>query len=145
MEGVAQRQDAIGAGLLAVQARELEGGLVRLGARVAEVDPARLPRAGEALQPRGELELRRGREVVRDVSEGRGLSRDGLDENGMRVAQSIHRDSRQEVEVTHAVAVPQVRTLAAHEEREPIRRIAHEIPCRIVLPRHDATTSVPIP
>jgi len=74
VERVGEGEDARALGA-AVQPGELEGGLIRLGAGVAEVDPAPLARAGEALEPRRQLELRLGREVVRDVRERRSLLR----------------------------------------------------------------------
>ena len=99
VEGVGQGQDAgtrrsaVPRG--AVQARELERGLVGLGSGVAEVHAAGIAGAGEALEPRRELELRRRREVVRDVRERRRLARDRLDERrGARARASSPRSRR---------------------------------------------------
>ena len=146
VEGVGEGEDARALGA-AVQPGELERGLVRLGAGVAEVDAAGVARAGEALEPRRELELRLGREVVRDVRERRGLLRDRVDEDRVRVAERVHGDPREEVEVAAAVVVPQVGALAAREQRHPVAEAPHEIARRGIPPcrRHPTTTSVPIP
>ena len=134
----------------AVQARELERGLVRLGAGVAEVHAAGLPGAGEALEARGELELRRRREVVRHVRERRRLLGDRLDEHGVRVPERVHGDAGEEVEVASPVVVPEVRALAADEHRHAGPEAAHQVarlrhPASRRLIRTSRTTSVPIP
>ena len=69
VEAVDEREHAGAGAARVVQARELERGLVRLGARVAEPGTAVVARAGEARDALGELERGLGREVVRDVRE----------------------------------------------------------------------------
>lgn len=85
------------------------------------------------------------------MREARRLRGDGLDENGMRVAERVDGDAREEVEVALVVGVPEVRALTAHEHRHAVAEAAHQVPSGILLPRglslfgHHATTSVPIP
>src|SRR5690606_13973922 len=148
VERLAQREDAGPRGA-SVQPGELERGLVRLGAGVAEEHAAALPRAGQTLQPRGEGQLRRRREVVRHVGELRGLPGHGVDEHGVCVPERVHGDAAEEVEVTSTRGVPQVAALAALEQRHPRPEAAYEVALRLDPPgrriRHPETTSVPIP
>ncbi len=71
-----------------VEPGQLDGGLDGLGARVAEVDAPAIARAAEALEPLGELDLGRRREVVGDVREGRDLAAHGIHQHRMRVARA---------------------------------------------------------
>src|SRR5690606_1077351 len=100
----------------------------------------------KALEPGGEFELLRGREIVRHVRETLCLLRDGVDENGVRVAERVDSDSAEEIEETVALGVPHVRRLAPLQVRQASAQ-RHEVAAGLVLPvvRHDAETSVPIP
>src|SRR5690606_15905361 len=146
VEGAVEAQDRALAALVAVQARELQRGLVRLGARVREEHAALVAGLGEALEARREFELLRRGEVVRHVREALGLLRDGLHEHRVGVTEGVHGDAAEEIEEAIALGVPYVGALAAFEVREASAE-AHEVACGLVLPvvRHDAETSVPSP
>ncbi|MEZ4394554.1 MAG: hypothetical protein R3A48_26070 [Polyangiales bacterium] len=117
--------DALDVAAAVVKApRELERGLVGLGAAVAEVHPveARAPR-----ELRGELDLPVGVVVVRDVPEARDLLGDGLHQRRVRVAEHAHRDARVEVEVAAAVGVPEVAALAAGHHQRRLLVVSEEV------------------
>jgi len=98
-----------------VAPRELQGGLVGLGARIAEEDLAREGAPGEGL---GEADLRLDVIEVRGVVQAAGLFRDGRGQARMTVPEDAHRDARGQVQVAAAVAVFQHAARAArHDER----------------------------
>jgi hypothetical protein len=100
------------AALVAVEARELDRALVRLGAGVGEEDVVHLRERAEAL---GELLLLRHAEVVGRVDQLGELVLHALGEHGMRVAQPVHGDPGERVQVALAVRVEEVGALAARE------------------------------
>jgi hypothetical protein len=100
---------------------QLERGLVGLGAGVGE---EHLPVGSEQLQQLfGEADLRFGGEEVRHVSQRVELAGDRLDERRVGVAERVHGDPAEQVEVTVVVGVPHERALAPgeHELRFPER------------------------
>src|SRR5262249_51525579 len=114
--------------LRAPAARELHRRLDRLRAAVAQEDAL-----GERVpaEERGQLALDRRVIVVRHVQQLARLPADGLHHRGMAVAQAVHRDPREEVEVAPAVGVPQSAALAARDgerlsriERDLVRVVA---------------------
>jgi hypothetical protein len=109
VEGVVDNDDVPpGLGL----ARELDRGLIRLGARVAEVDLAAEARLREAL---GEQHGGLGVEQVARVHQASDLLAHGLNDPRVAVTEARHRDAAQEVEVLVALAIPHARALAAHK------------------------------
>src|SRR5690606_32045843 len=112
VEAALEREDA----RASRAARHLERRLVGLRARVREEHARALGCLGEREQALGERDLRRGAEEVRDVAERAELGRDRGRERRVRVAERVHRDAREEVEVPLPVGVPHVRALAAHED-----------------------------
>ena len=91
----------------------LNGGLVRLGAGVAEEHPG----AGRPGRPSssslGEGDLRLGGEEVGHVPERRQLAVTAVDERRVGVTERVDGDAAEQVEVAGAVLVPDVAALAA--------------------------------
>ena len=113
-----------------VLARNLDGTLVCLGARIAE---ERLVEAREFDELRRCIGLRLCVVEVRAVDELLCLLGDGRDERLVVVAEHVHGDAAEEVEVLLAVVVPEVRALAvvqhdlvAVEHRQVVLRILLE-------------------
>src|SRR5690606_5124647 len=107
-----------------VAARQLERGLVRLGAGVAEVDPVG-ERAVDDGRRRPDLLL-----VVvgvRGVQDAGGLLGDDAGERGVGVAERADRDARGHVEVAIAARVPQVHALAAGEHHRLLPVVAEHL------------------
>src|SRR5438128_1598825 len=98
--------------------RELHRGLVRLGAAVREEDAL-----GERVPAEERAQLAGGERVVDvgGVEEPRRLRPDRLHHRRMAVAQVVHREAREEVEVARAVGVPQLRAAPAHERHRLAR------------------------
>ena len=65
----------------------------------------------------GEAHLRLGGEEVRDVAQGLHLVGDRLDQRRVGVAEGVHGDAAEEVEVLLAVVVPHGRALAPGEHQ----------------------------
>jgi 4-aminobutyrate aminotransferase-like enzyme len=70
-----------------------------------------------ALALTGQPDLRLGGEEVRDMAQRLQLGGDGVDESGVGVAEGVHRDATEEVEVLLARLVPDVCTLAAGQHQ----------------------------
>ena len=95
-----------------VVARELEEGLVRLGARIAEEG------AGEARTPAElvrEADVRLVEEVVGHVHDARRLLGDGARECRVPMADRAHGDARAEVEPAPTIGVEKLAAAAAHD------------------------------
>jgi len=115
VEGVLRREDERLVDLedlVRVLACELDGRLVRLGARVAEEGAVR---ARSLHQPRRELPLLRDVVEVAHVVHRLHLVVDGVSERHVRVAEAAGGDARREVEVLVAVRVPEVAALSASD------------------------------
>ena len=112
MEGVLERKNPAASRA----AGDLDSRLVGLGAGVREKHAGAGRGACEMQQLLGELDLRRGGEEVRDVAERGELLADGSGHGGVRVAQGVHRDAGQQVQVLRPVGVPDVRALSAHKD-----------------------------
>ena len=116
--------------LMRVLARDLDGALIRLSARVAE---ERLVEAREFDELRRCVGLRLRVVEVRAVDELLRLLGDGRDERFVVMAEHVHSDAAEKVEVLLAVVVPEVRALAvvqhdlvAVEHRQVVLRILLE-------------------
>ena len=164
VEGIGEGEDP-GPVSSAVQPGELERRFVGLRTRVREIHAAGITGSRESLELRGQAELRRGGEVVRHVREGRGLSRNRLDERGVCVPERVHRDTGKEVQVALTRVIPQVGALAAGEQSQAVSGVGKKVAAGIVLPgcrgrclvvhcasfrlgeycTHALTTSVPMP
>ena len=115
--------------------RELEDGLVRLGARVAE---ERAIEAGFRAQLVSEEDVLLVVEVVRDVHQARGLLGDGLRERGMRVPDRAHGNAGAEIEIAASFDVEELTPLTAREDDrsrfvvrvETLRRDREELDAR---------------
>ena len=128
VESVGERQDArrLAADARArarqratVQLGELQRSLIAFGTGVAEVDVGAFRGPGERNQSRREPDLRLGREIVAHVGAFRGLLGHRLHPCGVRVAQRIDGDAREEVKVFVAVHVPYAHAFAVvhHAQR----------------------------
>ena len=118
VEGILESQDP-GTPATAVTARDLEGGLVGLGAGVGQEDSGVVGGTageGEPDELLGEADLGRGGEEVRDVTQFGELVGDGPDDRGVCVAQAVDGDTCQQVDVLLAVGVPDVGAPSAHED-----------------------------
>ena len=105
-------RDEFGARLAArvpVAARELEAGLDRFGAAVAE---ERARQARQLRQPLGQLALERMEEQVRRVEQRLRLIRDRARQPRMRMAERGDADAGQQVEILAPVRVVQPHALA---------------------------------
>src|SRR5690606_29607025 len=132
---------------------DLEGGLVGLGAGVAEEDLA--VAAEEFEQPLGEGDRGFGDEEVRDVAEGGDLPAHRLHDGRMGVSQGVDGDTADVVGVLLAVGVPHRGAGAAHQGQARGAVIVHERalpPLGELLVAHDSpsgsssgTTIVPMP
>ena len=89
-----------------VQARQLEGGLVGLGAGVGEEHLGAGRRLGQFQQLLGQGDLGGAREEVRDVAQGGQLAGDHRGHERVGVAEGVHRDAAEQVQVLLAVGVP---------------------------------------
>ena len=103
--------------LAATPARELDAGLERLGARVAE---EHAPEPGQRVQALGQRDRGLGPEQVRDVAEPEGLRRERGRRRGMAVAERADREPGDEVEVGRALLVPDGAAGAAHERERAL-------------------------
>ena len=108
----------------AVQAGQLDGRLVGLGARVAEEGPVH---AGQGGQARGQRLLLGDVIPVGDVDQRAGLFAHRLGHGGMGMTQAADGHAGQGVEVLAAFAVPQPGALAAHEGHGQGRVVAHQV------------------
>ncbi|MBG9885483.1 hypothetical protein ABE10_02545, partial [Bacillus toyonensis] len=95
----------------------------------------------QTLQTRGQLQLRGRGEVVRDVREGRSLTRHRLDEDGMGVPEGVDRDPAEEVEIATTVGVPDRRPFAAREQGESSAQAHQVVRCALLPIAHPATAS----
>ena len=103
---------------------ELDGRLVRFGARVREEDAVGEGMLAEEL---GQLRLLRDVKQVGHVEEGRRLLAQGAHDLGVAVAERGHRDPAGKVQVLLAVRVPDPRPLPSHEgDRVPLGE-GHEV------------------
>ncbi len=93
------------AALVAVQAGDLDRGLVGLGAGVGEEHALH---ARQLAQPIGETLLQRYSVQVGGVNQRRRLFAHGLGNPGMGVAEPAHCDARERVQIALAVNVGQV-------------------------------------
>ena len=102
--------------------RELHRRLVRLGAAVREEDAL-----GERVPAEERAQLAGGERVVDvgGVEQPRRLRRDRFHHRRMAVAQVVHREAREEIQVALAVRVPQLRAAPAHEGDRLARVHAH--------------------
>ena len=97
---------------------ELERGLVGLGAGVGEEDLAGgAPPSSDPSRRSASAHLRLGGEEVRDVAEGLQLGGDRLDQRRVGVAEGVHGDAAEQVEVLLAGVVPDVGALAPGEHQ----------------------------
>ena len=140
VEALVEADDVVAtvAAALGVQARELDGALVGLGAGVAkerapELRFIRGGRGGLALAGVGGLREHTGHlapvldlEVVGDVQQLGHLAAHGRVERGVVVAQTVHGDAGKEVEVVVALVVGEVHAVATHElDRRAAERVHH--------------------
>jgi hypothetical protein len=95
-----------------VQAGDLDGGFVGLGAAVGEENPVH---AGQRAQAVGQTFLLGNAVQVGGVHDGAGLGGDRAGDPGMRVAEAAHGDAGERVQITPALGVFQPGTLAADE------------------------------
>ena len=148
VERVDEREDARARAARVVQAGELERRLVRLGAGVAEPDAPALARAGEAHEPLGELELRaRSRSSwTRARASPPGVATASTN-TGMRVAERVHGDAGEEVEVLACPSSSQTEQPSPRTSlRERHADRAHHALVEPLLPRGHATPpSVAVP
>src|SRR6185503_19487377 len=114
------------AALVAVQPRELDRGLVRLGAGVAEEGVLHAREAADLL---GGALLLGDAEEVGGVDELARLLAQRAREHRMGMAQAVHRDAGEAIEVLAALGVPQPATLAARERHRQRRIGVHEVRC----------------
>ena len=146
MEAPLGRDDARGPAepALAPAARELDGTLVRLGARVREEGPPRLARRARhvALLVGGRAEQARERsrklaavldvKVVSHLPEPLGLPLEGVHEPGVAVPQAHHTYAAQKVQVVSALRVREHAARASHELHGQPGVAVHEValvPC----------------
>ena len=140
MEALVEADDVVAAvaATLGPEAGELDGALVGLGAGVAkECAPdlglvrgggGRLARTGvrELREPARNLAAVLDLEVVGDVQQAFRLANDSLVELGVVVAQAVHGDAGEEVQVLAAGAVREVHPLAADElDRRAAKGVHH--------------------
>ena len=107
MEAALRSEDAAAAG----QTRQLEGGLVGLGAGVAEKHPRGVV-ANPGAQRFGDLHHRLGAEEVGHVPQARHLRADGVHYRRMRVAERVDGNACEHVDVGVAVRVSDGGTFA---------------------------------
>jgi hypothetical protein len=112
-----------------MQARDLQGCLVGLGAGVAQEGALH---AGQCTEPLAELLLQRDAVHVGGVQQGRRLVAQRLRHVRVGVTETGHRDAAQRVEVALAIAVPQPGAFAARErDRQPVvgghKCVAHAV------------------
>ncbi len=111
--------------VVAVLARHLDRRLGRLEAGVAEEDLVEAGDLGDAV---------RGRLLVGDAPEVGGVYHPALNffhesrsQPGMRIAERVHRDARQRIEVFLAGFVPQPHAFAAHERHRLAGVRVHDV------------------
>ena len=97
---------------MAVEPRQLDRGLVGLGAGVAEKYPVH---AGRGAKPVGQLLLPRNLKQVGGMQQARGLVLQGAGQRREIVPEAGDRDAAQRVEVAAAVLVPEVAAVAVGE------------------------------
>jgi hypothetical protein len=103
VESALERDDVEALGLAVhrmILARHLDGGLVRLGARIGEEHHIG---EGRVRQTRRELLAGRVLIQVRQVPNLGGLARQRLDEMGMRMAERVDRDAGPEIEIASPI------------------------------------------
>ncbi len=126
VEGAEGRDDLVAAAAVGVAPapRQLDRGLVGLGAAVAEEDLV-----GERVRAEQLREARLGLAVmeVRDVEELGGLGADGIGDRPRCVAEVGDREAGEEIEVLAAVGVPQAGALAADEGHGRPRVGGHQV------------------
>jgi hypothetical protein len=125
VEGVAEGDGAVALGRAAaglVDARELERGLHRLGAGIAEEHAVGEARGGK---PLGKACLRRYLVEVRDVPEPLALGFQRGDRVRMRMAEAGHADAAAEIQIALAVCGEEVRPLAPLEGEVEAAIIGH--------------------
>ena len=119
---------------LGVIARQLDGRLGRLGARVAEERPHPAFDRHERRQFLREAHLRLVVEVrPRHVDELRRLVGDGLDDLGMRDAGGVDRDAGRAVEEDVAVDVLDDGAFAAGDDERIVARVGRRHELRVLL------------
>src|SRR5262249_13101071 len=124
VETVHHRDDLV-APRLAVQPRQLDGRLVRLGAAVTEETLAFQAAALDQLP--GELTLGLGVPRVGDVDQPPDLVADRLHHARRAVANQVAAPAGEEVVVAVALGVPDVRPLAAHQGDRVARVVADDV------------------
>jgi hypothetical protein len=107
-----------------MQACELDGGLVGLGAGVGEEDALH---TGQRAQLVPEPFLRRNPVEVGHVDEPTGLIAQGVTHGGVRVPEPANRDAGQSIEVPVAVGVPEPRAFPALEARREATVGFHQV------------------
>ena len=115
-------------------ARQLERGIVGLGAGVGEQHPGLGAGADEVAEPLGEPDDGLVRGEVAGVPEQGQLAGDGLDDGGVRVAEHVDGDAAHEVEVAAPVDVPDAGALAAGEHDGRGAVVGHERAVPAALP-----------
>ena len=140
----AEERDHFVATRAAVNAGQLDGRLVGLGAGVAHEHPV-----GEAVghEHLGQLDLRPGVEQVGHMHQGLRLATDGRTHLRVAVAERTDGDTGEKIEILAAVRVPQPAAATAHHgRRKPVVGADENLvtPVRPICVAH-ATSSVPIP
>ena len=140
----AQQRDHLVAARAAVDAGQLDGRLVGLGAGIAQEHPV-----GEAVghEQLGQLDLRPGVKQVGHVHQGLRLAADGRAHLRVAVPQRADGDAGEKIEILAAVRVPQPAAAAAHHGRRKPVVGGNEDPVAPVRPIRvaHATNSVPMP
>ena len=97
-----------------MRARQLHRGFPRLGAGVRKEHAIH---ARALRQPQRQLRLPLVKEQIRSMNQRTALARNRLFNRGMPVAQRIHADAAQQVEIPIAVLIDQIHALAALKEQ----------------------------
>src|SRR5260370_27214368 len=126
MERAEGSDDLVRAGAIARSplARDLDRGLVGLGARVAEKDARRKRKLDQAAR---ELDLRLREVEVRRVDEGPGLCGDCAGDLWVGVTEQVDRDPGDQVEVFVAGVVEDKAALSAYERDRQAPAHLHQI------------------
>jgi hypothetical protein len=118
VERVGERDDGVRAALSAVPPRELDGRLVRLRPGVREEGAVERRAREERV---GQLQLRDRVIQVRGGQQSAGLFGQRIGHGGVGMAEDVHRDAGDEVEVPVAGVVPHPAALAAHDDQRLAR------------------------
>ncbi len=110
------------------QARDLEGGLIRLGSGVAQQHTTLAVARGveERDEPFSESDRGRGDCEVAGVAERRHLVTHGSDDGGMCVAERVDRDAGEQIEVLVTIGIPHPCAISAHQGQWRCAVVVHE-------------------